>query len=410
MAFRLPIKTGGTTFEVRELLNVRFTRIDSNGTKNPILISLNPPSLLGIPIISNYSQNNFIDLSNGCNNNAVFASAIQSDGKILLGGSFTSFNSVTRNRLVRLNADGTEDTAFYTNLGTGFNNIVQSLEIQSDGKILVVGAFTQLNSVTRNSLVRLNADGTVDTAFYNNLGTSFNLGLRDIKVQSDGKILLGGSFTSFNSVTRNRLVRLNADGTEDTAFYTNLGTGFNAQVDCLRIQSDGKILAGGLFTLFKGNTRNHLVRLNADGTEDTAFYTNMGTAFSLRVFTLAIQSDGKIIVSGNFTTFNSLGRLRFIRLNADGTEDTAFYTNLGSSFNAPANLNSLIIQSDGKILAGGAFTIFNGNTRNCLVRLNADGTEDTAFYTNLANGFNSQVLDLKIQSDGKILVGGSFTP
>ena len=94
-----------------------------------------------------------------------------------MGGSFSVLNGITRNCLVRLNNDGTEDTSFYTNLGTGFNQVANSIyriSIQSDGKILVGGEFTTLNGITRNRLVRLNNDGTVDTSFYTNLGTGFN--------------------------------------------------------------------------------------------------------------------------------------------------------------------------------------------------------------------------------------------
>jgi hypothetical protein len=93
--------------------------------------------------------------------------------------------------------------------------------------------------------------------------------------------VVGGQFTSFNGNTRNYLVRLNSDGTEDTSFYTNLGTGFNDVVAGVIIQSDGKIIILGEFTLFNGNTRYEIIRLNSDGTEDTSFYTNLGTGFGL---------------------------------------------------------------------------------------------------------------------------------
>jgi len=176
-------------------------------------------------------------------------------------------------------SDGTEDTSFYTNLGTGFNNQVLSTTTQSDGDILVGGSFTALDGNTKNRLVRLNADGTEDTAFYTNLGTGFGNVVQAVALQSDGDILVGGSFTTLDGNTRNGLVRLNSDGTEDTAFYANLGTGFAGSVIALAVQSDGDIIAGGFFSSFNGNTRNRLVRLNADGTEDTAFYTNLGTGF-----------------------------------------------------------------------------------------------------------------------------------
>ena len=337
---------------------------------------------------------------------AVEAVAIQTDSKILVGGTFFNLNGIGRNRFVRLNSDGTVDTTFYTNLGSGFGNQVSTIAVQTDGKILVGGGFNTLNGNTRNGLVRLNSNGTEDTAFYTNLGSGFDNSIRRITVQSDGKILIVGQFTTLNAITRNFLVRLNSDGTEDTAFYTNLGSGFNAQIYQAAIQSDGKIVVGGLFITLNGVTRNCLVRLNSNGTEDTAFYTNLGSGFNFGLVRVTIQSDGKILAGGAFTTLNAISRNRLVRLNSDGTEDTAFYTNLGSGFNSDAN--DVAIQSDGKILVGGFFTTLNAITRNRLVRLNSDGTEDTAFYTNLGSGFDNSIRSIAVQSDGKILAGGSF--
>jgi uncharacterized delta-60 repeat protein len=312
-----------------------------------------------------------------------------------------------RNRLVRLNSDGTEDTGFYTNLGTGFDDLVRSISIQSDGKILIGGAFTDFDGSTRNRLVRLNSDGTEDTGFYTNLGTGFDATIWSISIQSDGKILVGGEFEDFDGNTRNRLVRLNSDGTEDTGFYTNLGTGFNNPVLSIKVQLNTKILVCGSFNGFDANVRNYLVRLNSDGTEDTGFYTNLGTGFDIPVYSLEIQPDGLILVGGDFNDFDGNVRNYLVRLNSDGTEDTGFYANLGDGFDN--RVWSIKVQLDAKILVGGGFTDLDGNTRNRLVRLNSDGTEDTGFYNNLGLGFNNDIYSLELQSDEKILVGGGFT-
>jgi uncharacterized delta-60 repeat protein len=341
-------------------------------------------------------------------NNFIFVLDVQSDEKILAGGSFTSLNSNTRNLLVRLNSDGTEDTAFYTNLGTGFNISVASIAIQSDGKILVGGGFTTFNGNTRNGLVRLNSDGTEDAAFYTNLGTGFNSSVDTIAIQPDGKILIGGGFTTFNGATRNYMVRLNSSGTEDAAFYTNLGTGFQNDVEDIQLQSDNKIVAGGFFNALNGNTRNHLVRLNTDGTEDVAFYTNLGVGFNNNTTAMSIQSNDKIVIGGSFTSFAGNTRNYMVRLNSDGTEDTDFYGNLGTGFNN--NVAIIFAHSFSKIVVGGSFTTLDGNTRNRLVRLNDDGTEDTLFYTSLGTAFSSSnVLALASNLNSKLVVGGGFT-
>jgi uncharacterized delta-60 repeat protein len=368
--------------------------------------------------------------------------AVQSDGKILVGGEFTTYNAQTgKNRLIRLNADGTEDTAFSTNAvvnGTTprFNNTVFSITVQSDGKILVGGNFSNYNAQTgKNRLIRLNADGTEDTAFSTNAvvnGTTprFSNAIRSITVQSDGKILVGGEFATYNAQTgKNRLIRLNADGTEDTAFSTNAvvnGTTprFSGVVRSITVQPDGKILVGGEFTTYNAQTgKSYLIRLNSDGTEDTVFSTNAvvngATArFNNIIRSITVQSDGKILVGGVFSNYNAqTGKNRLIRLNSNGTEDTAFSTNAvvnGTTARFNDGVFSITVQSDGKILVGGIFTTYNAQTgKNRLIRLNADGTEDTAFSTNAVvngtilrfnNGVNSIVLNRS-----RIFVGGDFT-
>jgi uncharacterized delta-60 repeat protein len=396
---------------------------------------------------------------------SVLALAVQSDGKILAGGGFTQFNGNGVDDLVRLNSDGTLDTTFNTNLGAGFNGTIDALAVQSDGKLLVGGNFTTLNGVTVPAdLVRLNSDGTLDTSFNNNLGTGFDGTIYAIAIQSDGKILVGGGFSTLNgervsadlvrlnsdgegdaltefvhlyspvqslAVTsdgsilvgeENSVHKINADGTPDTSFNLNLGSGFtyvlagtrnNRTPNAIVIQSDGKILVGGGFNRFNEATRSCLVRLNSDGTEDTAFYTNLGSAFSgtalspATVSAIAVQSDGKILAGGNFFEVNGNGVDDLVRLNSNGTLDTAFNTNLGAG--SSGSVLALAVQSDGKILVGGGFTQFNGNGVDDLVRLNSNGTVDTAFTSNLGTGFNGSIDALAVQSDGKILAGGEFS-
>ena len=338
-------------------------------------------------------------------NNTVSSIAIQSDGKIVLGGGFTTFNDVTVNRIVRLNSNGTRDTAFTTNTGTGLTGNVNAIAIQSDGKIVLVGAFGTFNGVTSVGIARLNSDGTLDTAFTTNTGTGTNNVVNSIAIQSDGKIVLGGQFTTFNGATVNRIVRLNSDGTLDTAFTTNTGTGASGTVSAIAIQSDGKIVLVGQFTTFNGVTVNRIVRLNTDGTRDTAFTTNTGTGANGNVNAIAIQSDGKIVIGGLFATFNDVTVNRIVRLNSDGTLDTAFTTNTGTG--ADFTVSAIAIQSDGKILIGGQFTTFNDVTVYQIVRLNTDGTSDTAFTTNTGTGANGVVNSIAIQSDGKIVIGGA---
>jgi uncharacterized delta-60 repeat protein len=338
--------------------------------------------------------------------------AVQSDGKILVGGSFTDYEEDSRDRLVRLNSDGTLDTAFVNNAvdGNKFSSTVISMAVQSDGKIIVGGNFFGYGYTSgRNRLIRLNSDGTLDTAFANNAvdGSKFNDNVFSTAVQSDGKILVGGGFSNYGGFSgRNRLIRLNSDGTLDTAFANNAVDGKFASntgnIASIAVQSDGKILVGGYFTNYGGfSGRNRLIRLNSDGTLDTAFVNNAvdGNKISSGVQSLAVQSDGKILVGGS-----QLGRL-----NSDGTRDLAFDSTLLNIDNG--SVESIAVQSDGKILVGGTFTNYEEDSRDRLVRLNSDGTIDIDFAINASDysKFTDAIRSVAVQSDGKILVGGSFT-
>ena len=272
-------------------------------------------------------------------NGTVRAVVVQPDGKILLGGSFTTLSpnggaAVTRNRIARVNADGTLDTTFNPNA----SNTVLSIAVQSDGKILLGGGFTTLSpnggaAVTRNRIARVNADGTLDAAFNPNAnGTVFS-----IAVQSDGKILLGGSLSTLSpnggaAVMRSGIARVNADGTLDTAFNPNA----NAGVNSIAVQSDGKILVGGFFNnanSIGGQTRNRIARLDATTGLADSFDPNANGS----VFSIAVQSDGKILAGGNFTTIGGQSRNIFARL----TNDTAALSTLFVS------RTNLILSRDG---------------------------------------------------------------
>jgi uncharacterized delta-60 repeat protein len=319
-------------------------------------------------------------------NNGVRSIAVQADGKILVGGWFTIIGGQSRNRIARLNADGTVDAAFNPNS----NNTIYSIAVQADGKILVGGEFDNIGGQARSRIARLNADGTVDAAF----DPSAYGAVYSIAVQSDGKILVGGQYTSIGGQARKNIARLNADGTAEAAFNPN-ADGHLACVNSIAVQSDGEILVGGKFTSIGGQARNNIARLNADGTLDAAFDPNADSD----VYSIAVQADGKILVGGNFTNMGGQARNRIARLNADGTLDAAFDPNSNSG------LRSIAVQADGKILVGGYFTSIGGQERHYIARLNSDGTAGAAFDPNANSGLRS----IAVQADGKILVGGWFT-
>lgn len=326
--------------------------------------------------------------------------AVQPDGKILVGGVFTQYNAAPRKYIARLNADGTLDGTFTTGV-SGFDLSVNVLAVQTDGKIVVGGNFSDYNGTIRNYVARLNADGTLDGSFVP-AGTGLDNVVYALAIQTDGKILVGGNFTHYNGTMRNYVARLNTNGSLDGSFAPT-PPGLDNNVFTIAVQTDGKILVGGSFTNYNGTARNSIARLNADGTLDATFTTGV-SGFNLSVSTIAIQPDGKILVGGDFTDYNGTSRNYIARLNANGTLDGTFV--VGSGFDVA--VSAIVVQPDGKILVGGLFTTYNSMTRNRITRLNADGTLDMTF-TQTGTGLDNNVNTLALQADGNIVVGGSFT-
>ncbi|CAC9972455.1 T9SS sorting signal type C domain-containing protein [Flavobacterium panici] len=373
---------------------------------------------------------------------------LQSDGKIIIAGTFTKYGNTAVNRIARLLPNGLIDTSFKIGIGSAL--LISNVHVLTNGKILVVGNFTSFNDFDSNGIIRLNSDGSIDKDF--NIGTGFDDNVNTIEVQPDGKILLGGSFTSYNGITANRIVRLNPDGSRDFSF---LGSGFNNVVQVIKIDSEGNIMAGGSFTgRYDGVTVNHVAFLNSDGTIKPDF--DMGTGPASTVWTLANDSEGswfiggtfsvfdgqnqgrlakvnfegeqdtgylasgigfdnsvlkiiplenqKTIVLGNFTKFNNNPAFRIARLLEDGSFDPDFNTGQTGANNL---IKTAILQADGKIILGGNFTKYNDQLYNRIVRIFQDGSIDNSF--NMGSGFNSQIYAMALQSDNKIIVAGNFT-
>lgn len=440
---------------------------------------------------------NFLNTVSDGVNGIIRTIGVQSDGKVVIGGSFTQYKTNTCNYIARINPDGTYDTSFLG--GTRFDGEVRKILILSDDKIVATGTFSSYSGSARSRIVRLNPDGSIDNTF--SVGSGFNGDTWPVELQPDGKILVGGWFTNYNGNSCNRLARLNTNGSFDTTF--NVGGGFDDAVYAIKVQPSGKVLVGGDFTVCDGNSVRRMARLNSDGSFDNTFdlesgfsgqvrdikldnnnkilvagrfkagarwsygaamfdpadnfrpdasfapkfgfngnvyssvllpndelvvlgsFTsyqnqpfnrivkifangsidttfNVGNGFSgTQTTSGAVQTDGKIVVVGNFTHYNANARNNIVRLNADGSIDTTF--NVGTGLNAIGRI--VKIQPDGKILVGGNFTDYDGNSVDRLIRLNTDGSLDSSFSVSL----NDEVMDLVVQPDGKILIGGKFT-
>jgi len=324
----------------------------------------------------------------------------------VLVGVFSRYGGVSRNGIVRVSANGVLDETFTP--GTGANGAVFDVAVQTDGKIVVVGAFTQINGVARNRVARLNADGSLDSPF--NFGTGPNATVESVALQTDGKILIGGQFGAVNESLRSGVVRLLVTGEVDPDFNSppiGSARGTDGIVRCVAVQGDGKILIGGDFTTYRDSanthTRTRIARLNSTGTIDSTFTPSANGT----VRTIVLQLDNKILVGGSFSALVGVGRNNVGRLLSGGGIDTTFNPPGGAN----GNVFSIARLTDGKIAVGGSFSRFNSpsaDNRNGLAVVTDTGGLDTAFVPQAgiaANGENNSVRTLVEQGDN-LLVGG----
>lgn len=309
------------------------------------------------------------------------------------------------NNFIYAQNPGVLDASF--NIGTGANGNVMAIAVQNDGKIIIGGSFTSYNGTPANRIARLNADGSIDTTFA--VGTGANGNVNAICILGDGNIMIGGNFTTINGMGIGRLAKLTPTGILWSTINSWIHGNPNGIINSIITQSDGKILVGGDFNVYGGYDWRGVVRIDDYGTVDQSFNSMSGPSLGANasVKCLSIQSDGKIIVGGLFSTFNGVTRNRLARLNVNGSIDPFF--NTGSGFAGSGTTNGVYctkIQSDGKILVGGDFTSFNGTPFNKYGRLNTNCTIDNGFT---GYGVSGSVSSFNIQNDGKIIIAGWFS-
>lgn len=332
------------------------------------------------------------------------ATAIDGSDDVYVGGDFTTLKNSAANRIARLNNDGSLDTSFIT--GTGFNDKVQIIvpALDGSGDVYVGGQFTDYNGSAVGHIARLNLDGTLDAAF--DTGTGFSSGIfgNDYSsvlaiapaIDGSGDVYVGGIFTSYNGTdVGGKLVRLNADGSLDTGFlpigfnftilvpngvalandgsgdvYATIDSsiarlnsdgsqdsgfdtglsGFGGEVLAIVVATDGSgdVYASGFFSDYNGTGRNNIARLNSDGSLDAGFVPDPGLLIWGRFFTLAIDGSGDIYVS------ISLGAT-ISRLNGNGSIDTGF--DMGSGGDGGIHSVAPVNDGSGDIYVGGSFTL-----------------------------------------------------
>ncbi|MGH7970717.1 MAG: delta-60 repeat domain-containing protein, partial [Limisphaerales bacterium] len=340
-------------------------------------------------------------------NNTVYAVAVQSDGKSVIGGDFSAYDTEVRNRIARMNANGLLDTTF--NPPGGADQFVSCLAIDPAGNVVAGGAFNSMNGINSKGVARLLPNGTSDTSFSPGAGASDIVWALAFQTNS---IIVAGQFTYFNNLPASFIARLSPAGAFDQSFVPNI----DGPIQAVAVQPDGKILIGGDFLTVNGTPRTRMARLNANGSLDTSF--DPGYGFDNTVYTIVLQSDGRIVAGGSFQNVGAQSRNSIVRLNSNGSVDQSFAPGEG----ADDTIYSINIQPDGGIIACGVFSTFNQVRRNTMVRLFPNGVVDTGFMDTAYNQFaglpthywdpnvetRNFIYSSALQPDGNLMIAGGF--
>lgn len=365
--------------------------------------------------ITRYLPDGTLDTSFAFNHdyNVVSAAAPTAGGQLIIaaiqniygGGSGTE-------QLLRLNPNGSIDTTFNAALvHPEPYTTVRSIVLQPDGKILVAGSFGTFAGVARQKIVRLLADGTPDSTFTPppSAGGYYGVYAKPVLL-ANGKILIGGDFSSVNGVANLGIAQLNADGSVDPGFQASGFIRYTSTISIrgLAVQSDGKIVIAGRFRIGSGTMapRPQVIRLNANGSLDAsyAYTTALGSSGIAR--DLFLQPDGKAVAAITASVF---------RFDATGPLDSSFSppqlldTTIYSEGDQGTSI-TLNLQPDGRIILGGIFTDVNppGGTPDGshfgVVRLNSDGTVDSTLITNHKTGYQDFPSSFARLPDGSALI------
>jgi uncharacterized delta-60 repeat protein len=331
-------------------------------------------------------------------NGSVRAMALQTDGKIVVAGDFTSVSGQPRLRVARLLANGTLDTDFVTTAGP--DGSVAGVAVQTDGKVLITGNFNNVGAVGRKFYARLNANGSLDTAFAVTQPFLVTGQMTSIQALPDGNVLMAGGLIYFTlTVNRSGVMRVNSAGAVDASFAPapisgSVLSGFG--------QADGSVIVAGALTVAGSPQRTNIVRLNSSGALDTTFTAAIPS--NLIGFTRAVAQapGGKYVAIGNGNGGTDSSRVSWcVGFLGNGAGDNGF-----TPAGANASILAQAVQPDGAILIAGDFTEVNGVRRLKVARLTASGALDANF--DVGDGAGTSVNALAVQPNGQILVAGAF--
>lgn len=332
---------------------------------------------------------------------------IQADDKILLRGRFTTYDGAPCGYILRLEKDGRVDKTF--KCGTGFDKYINDFELQADGKIVVVGEnITSYNGTPVKQVVRLNSNGTIDQTF--DIGTSLVGGgnsttyPQKIKLIEEGKMLIGVHYHRehwLGDIDDVYVVKIYPEGTRVSDFGSADLSG--KQITGLEVQTDGKIIVSGDFyeEIDSVTTCKGIARLEKwTGNVDPTFKSGLG--FDDNISKIWLQSDGKILISGYIRTYDGKPSEPFIRIRTNGARDNSFNCDLNYE------VYDLEALTGGNMFVVGTFYQWNGAPcTRYLAKIFSNGYMDYSF--GVGECFDDWINTIARQSDGKYVVGGYFT-
>ena len=298
------------------------------------------------------------------------------------------------------------DERFRPTITTRQGTVLFAVATQPDGKVLIAGDFALVGGIARAGVARLETDGAVDLGF--NAGRGVDGLVYALVVQpDDGKVLMAGQFTAVDGVPRAGLARLHPDGSLDQKFRPLLEGPTASYVSVVWLQSDGRILVGGNFRSVADQPRPGLARLTSEGYLDRGFDPGAGLEGGV-AHDLAQQPDGRILVGGSFTQVGGTPRAGLARLHPDGRLDTTFEADLGAG-EGPGQVYALGVDPDRGIVVAGVFDRVGSVASGGLMRLDFEGDPDPAFGADAGvAGGQATLYDLQLLPGGEMLVTGSF--
>jgi uncharacterized delta-60 repeat protein len=309
----------------------------------------------------------------------------QADGRVLISGRFTHFNGETTTNLVRLWGNGNRDTSFNKQAGT--DGDIRNMAVQKDGKIFIIGSFWHyMQQEVATGLVRIDSNGVLDQSFNAYIPPMSYGGVKATAIQDDGKLLVTGWGIGTQGFDTAGLIRLNSNGSLDAGFKAKAKLQAYEFINAVCVQKDGKILVGGSFRSWEGRPATGLVRLNANGDRDTSFVlegdglATGDTTIPATVYIIRQLPDSSLLIGGSFSLYNGSVRMSVVKLHPDGSLDNGFSQDPFYSLYFLSSVYDIAVTKENKIILGGNFHISSGLNNppyNDLIVLQQNGLVDT---------------------------------